>query len=112
MDSIREFRSIIQSWRFATIAIIVIGVRGVGDSKGEKKLLISYGKGEFEQDILVVGNNFITKYEQLLETYNGGHCGMVLIKNVTTTKGNRYLKAQHYIIFTKVVDKVTQIHFL
>jgi hypothetical protein len=89
MDSIREFRSIIQSWRFATIAIIVIGVRGVGDNKGEKKLLISYGKGEFEQNILVFGNNFIIKYEQLLEAYNGGHCGMVLIKNVTTTtKGN------------------------
>jgi len=31
----------------------------------------------------------------LLKHYNGGHCGMVLIKNVTTTttKGDRYLKA-------------------
>jgi hypothetical protein len=33
---------------------------------------------------------------------------MVLIKNVTTTsKGNQYLKAQHYTILTKVVDKTT-----
>jgi len=31
---------------------------------------------------------------------------MVLIKNVTTTtKGNQYLKAQHYTILTKVVDE-------
>jgi hypothetical protein len=42
------------------------------------------------------------------EVYNGGHCGMVLIKNVTiTTKGDRYLKAQHYTILTKVMDKAT-----
>jgi len=31
---------------------------------------------------------------------------MVLIKNVITTKGDRYLKAQHYTILTKVVDEV------
>jgi hypothetical protein len=31
---------------------------------------------------------------------------MVLIKNVTTTsKGNQYLRAQHYTILTKVVDE-------
>ncbi len=35
-----------------------------------------------------------------------------LLKNMTTTtKGNRYLKAQHYIILTNVVDKSTQIAF-
>jgi hypothetical protein len=33
MDSIRKFKSFIQSWRSTTIAIIVIGVKGVGDSK-------------------------------------------------------------------------------
>jgi hypothetical protein len=34
---------------------------------------------------------------------------MVLIKNViTTTKGDRYLTAQYYIILTKVVDEATQ----
>jgi hypothetical protein len=33
---------------------------------------------------------------------------MVLIKNVTiTTKGDRYFKARHYTILTKVVDKGT-----
>jgi hypothetical protein len=46
--SIREFRSSIQSWRFATIDVIVIGVKGVGDNKGEKQLLIVDGKGEFD----------------------------------------------------------------
>jgi hypothetical protein len=91
MDFIREFRSFIRSWRFATIAIIIIGVRGVGDSKGEKKLLIIDGEGEFDQNILTLGNNFRIKYEQLFEAYNGGHCAMVLINNVTTKiKGNQY----------------------
>jgi hypothetical protein len=62
--------------------------KGVGDNKGEKKLLIANKEGEFDQDVFALGNNFITKYEQLLEPYNGGHCGMVLIKNVTIiTKG-------------------------
>jgi ABC-type Na+ efflux pump permease subunit len=36
MDSIRIFRNYIQSWRSTTIVIIIVGVRGVGDSKGEK----------------------------------------------------------------------------
>jgi hypothetical protein len=43
-----------------------------------------------------------------LEAYNGGHCAMVLIKNVTTTtKGNQYLRAQLYTILTKVMDEAT-----
>jgi len=38
---------------------------------------------------------------------------MVLIKNVTTIiKGDRYFRAQHYIILTKVVEEVTQAHLL
>jgi hypothetical protein len=49
MNSIREFINYIQSWRFTTIIIIVIGVRGVGDSKGENQLLIANGDGEFDQ---------------------------------------------------------------
>jgi len=60
MDSIREFRSFIQSWRSTTILIIVIGVREVGDNKGEKQLLIIDGKNEFDQDVPTLGNNFIT----------------------------------------------------
>jgi hypothetical protein len=47
--------------------------------------LITYGKDEFDQDVFALGNNFKTKYEQLLEAYNGGHCAMVVIKNVITT---------------------------
>jgi hypothetical protein len=35
MDSIKEFRSYIQSWKFATIVVIVISVRGVRDNRGE-----------------------------------------------------------------------------
>ncbi len=37
-----------------------------------KKLLITIGKGEFDQDVFVLGNNFRINYEQLLEAYNGG----------------------------------------
>jgi hypothetical protein len=48
MDSIREFRIFIQNWRFATIIVIIISVREVGDSKGEKQLLIIIGDGEFD----------------------------------------------------------------
>ncbi len=48
MDSIREFRSSIQSWRYVTIVVIIINVRGVGDKKGEKQLLIIDGKGELD----------------------------------------------------------------
>jgi len=44
MDSIKEFRSSIQNWRSSTIAIIIVGVRGIKDSKGQKELLIIDGK--------------------------------------------------------------------
>jgi hypothetical protein len=38
---------------------------------------------------------------------------MVLIKSVTTTsKGDRYLRAQHYTILIKVVNKTVQVRFL
>jgi len=36
MDSNRKFRSFIQTLKFVTIVIIVIGVKGIGDSKYEK----------------------------------------------------------------------------
>jgi hypothetical protein len=35
IDSIRELRSSIQSWRFVTSVVIVTNVRGIGDIKGE-----------------------------------------------------------------------------
>jgi len=76
-------------------------------------LLIVDGKGEFDQDVFALGNNFRIQYEQLLKAYNGGHYGIILIKNVTTTtKGDQYLTAQHYTILTKVVDEATQTHLL
>jgi hypothetical protein len=46
-------------------------------------------------------------------TYNGSQYIVILIKNVTTTtKGDWYLKGQHYIILTKVVDEATWTCFL
>ncbi len=58
-----------------------------------------------------MGNNFKTKYEQLLETYNEGQCKKVLIKNVVaTSKINHFLKAQHSTISNKVVDEGVQPH--
>ncbi len=64
-------------------------------------------------NIPIIDNNFRTKYEQRLKMYNGGHCAMVLIKNVTiTTKQDQYLRAQHYIILTKVVDEATRARLL
>ncbi len=73
-------------------------------------MLIVDGESEFNQDVITFGNNFITKYDQLLEAYNGGQCVMLLIKNVTIiSKGDWYLKKQHYTILTKVVDKATRV---
>jgi hypothetical protein len=68
--------------------------------------LIVDGEGVFEQHVFILGNNFKIDNEQLLEAYNGGQCIMVLIKNmVTTSKGDRYLRAQQYIVFTKIVEE-------
>jgi hypothetical protein len=70
--------------------------------------LIIDGECEFDQDVFAFGNNFRIEYDQLLELYNGGQCVMLLTKNVTTTsKGDRYLRAQHYTILTEVVDEIT-----
>jgi hypothetical protein len=35
MDSIRKFKSFIQSWRSPLMVVIVIGVKGIGDNKCE-----------------------------------------------------------------------------
>ncbi len=70
--------------------------------------MIIDGECEFDQDVFAFGNNFRIEYDQLLELYNGGQCVMLLTKNVTTTsKGDRYLRAQHYTILTEVVDEIT-----
>jgi len=106
MDSIKEFIKSVQSWKFATIVFIIISAREIKDSKGEKQLLIIDIKGEFDNDVLTISNNFKAKYEQFLEVYKWKSMCLVLIKNMTTTsKGNQYLRAQHYTILTKVVDK-------
>jgi hypothetical protein len=71
---------------------------------------LEFFKGEFDQDVFVLGNNFKTKYEELLEAYNEGQCVMVLIKNVTTaSKEDQYLRTQQHTIFTKVVDEAIQV---
>jgi hypothetical protein len=48
MDSIREFINFIQSWSFVIIVIIIVGVKGKGNNKCEKQLLITNGGGEFD----------------------------------------------------------------
>jgi hypothetical protein len=58
MDSISEFKSYIQSWKYVTIDVIIIDVTGVRDSKGEKKILIIDAKGEFDPNIFAFDNNF------------------------------------------------------
>jgi len=40
----------------------IIGVRGVGDSKGERQLLIVDGESEFDQNVFAICNNFKTEY--------------------------------------------------
>jgi hypothetical protein len=37
-----------------------------------KKLLIIDGEGEFDRNVLIVGNNFTIEYEQLLEVKSEG----------------------------------------
>jgi len=62
--------------------------------------LIADGEGEFDHNVLIFGNNFKIKYE-LIKTYNGHQCGMLLIKNVaTTSKGYQIFENT---ILTKVV---------
>ncbi len=51
MDSIREFKFFFQCWNCVTIVVIIVGVGGGRDSKGEKQLLLVNGEGEFEQDV-------------------------------------------------------------
>jgi hypothetical protein len=72
MDSIRKVRSSLQSWSLATISFIIVSVKGGRNNKGENQLLIVDGKGEFDQDVLVLSNNFKIEYEQFLKAYNGG----------------------------------------
>ncbi len=84
MDSIKEFKKILQIWNFTTTIIIIVDVRGRGNNKGENQLLIINGEGEFDQDVFALCNNFKTEYEKLLEAYNEGQC--VLIKNVASKR--------------------------
>jgi hypothetical protein len=64
-----------------------------GESKHEKQM-IANGEGELNQDVLVLGNQFKIKYDQLVEAKNYGQCAMVLVKNVTTTIiSDRFLRA-------------------
>jgi hypothetical protein len=72
MDSIKEIRIYLQNWSLVTISFIIVGGKGRRNNKGENQLLIANGKGEFDQDVLILDNNFKIKDEQLLEAYNGG----------------------------------------
>jgi hypothetical protein len=43
-----------------------------GNSRHEKQLIIAVGEGEFNQDVLVFGNQFKIEYVQLVEAKNYG----------------------------------------
>jgi hypothetical protein len=47
--------------------------------------MIVGGEGQFDYDVLVFGNQFKTKYDQLVEIKNYSQYAMMLVKNVTTT---------------------------
>jgi hypothetical protein len=70
--SIKEFRNFLKKWSSPIIDVINVYVRGKRNNKGEKELLTTDGKSEFDQDVFTIGNNFIKKYKQFFETYNGG----------------------------------------
>jgi hypothetical protein len=60
MGSLRELKNSFQSWGYVTIVVIIVGVRGGRNNKGEKKLLIVNEKGEFDQNAFALGYNFKT----------------------------------------------------
>jgi hypothetical protein len=47
MDSIKKFKSFLQNWNSTTIVMIIVGVKGRGNNKGEKQSQIADGKREF-----------------------------------------------------------------
>jgi hypothetical protein len=50
------------------------------------------GEGECDQNVLVFGNLFRIKYDQLVEIKNVNQCAMALVKNVIiTTMGDQFL---------------------
>ncbi len=49
-NSIKEFKTFVQSWNSTNIMVIVISVRGGGDNNGERQLMIVDGKGKFDQN--------------------------------------------------------------
>jgi hypothetical protein len=57
MDSIREFKSYLQSWSFATIVVINIDVRGGRISKGEKHSLIAMENVNLTKMFFILNNN-------------------------------------------------------
>ncbi len=77
-------------------------------------MLIVDGDDEFDQDIFALRNNFRTEYEQLLKAYTKGHLcdGFNQECDNNTNKRKLYLRAQHYTILTKVVNKTIRAHLL
>jgi len=48
----------------------------------------------------------------MISSWIGVQCVMVLINNVATSKGDQYLNTQQYTIFIKVIRETIQIHLL
>jgi hypothetical protein len=54
--------------------------------------MIVNGEGQFDQDVIVFGNQFRIEYNQLVKAKNSSQCVMVLVKNVIAiTINNQFL---------------------
>ncbi len=75
INSIREFITLVQSWAFVTLAIIVIAIRGERINKGENQWLIIDGKEEFDKEVLpwatILENNMNNFLKYKMEVNQG-----------------------------------------
>ncbi len=63
MDSLRKFKDRYLESKFSngTIVVIVTTIRGGKKSSHERQLMVAYGEGEFDEDVLIFGSLFNTK---------------------------------------------------
>lgn len=118
--SIAEFRcKAYNKWANATLAVIVVGVLGerstkIGSSSsssGVKLLQVADGPNIHDHDALAMGPSFKDEYDQLVESYYGGQCTMVLIKNVgQTSSDDRQLFAKDHTIFAQIAEESVRAH--
>jgi hypothetical protein len=63
MDSLQEFKDRYLQSKFSngTIVVIVTTIRGGRKSSHERQLMVAYGEGGFDEDILTFGSLFKTE---------------------------------------------------